>query len=254
LAKRYGITTPYTSYLIVPDAAVPVAGAVPGKPNVAFGPGGNGFGGGGPGPGFVPPALNKGPTSAPVPVADFAKGAKAEEGGLSSKRDGVAKGELDKAQKEGDAKGKYAEALQQAKDRLDAFGKAKEAMKKGEYRETQEGKLGVDLSCESGYLRTQTRLTQTAVRRIGTQTCLEIGGVWIDEGYDAKMKTVTVKAMSAAYFRLLERQPGLRDVFRLGNHLLWVTPSGTALIIDTSTGLEKMSDADIDRLFEPRKK
>src|SRR5262249_60161544 len=27
LAKRYGITTPYTSYLIVPDAPIPVAGA-----------------------------------------------------------------------------------------------------------------------------------------------------------------------------------------------------------------------------------
>ena len=27
LAKRYGITTPYTSWLIVPDGAVPVVGA-----------------------------------------------------------------------------------------------------------------------------------------------------------------------------------------------------------------------------------
>src|SRR5262249_8442706 len=39
LAKRYGITPPYTSYLIVPDGAVPVAG-VPkgpdGKPDVRF--------------------------------------------------------------------------------------------------------------------------------------------------------------------------------------------------------------------------
>ena len=34
LAKKYGITTPYTSYLIVPDAAVPVAGRQP------MGPGG----------------------------------------------------------------------------------------------------------------------------------------------------------------------------------------------------------------------
>ena len=38
LAKKYGITTPYTSYLIVPDAAMPVAGnkAADGKPNVRF--------------------------------------------------------------------------------------------------------------------------------------------------------------------------------------------------------------------------
>src|SRR5262249_10267379 len=38
LAKRYGITTPYTSYLVVPDAAVPVARAPrpDGKPDVRF--------------------------------------------------------------------------------------------------------------------------------------------------------------------------------------------------------------------------
>src|SRR2546430_6957732 len=29
LAKKYGITTPYTSWLIVPDGPVPVAGGVP---------------------------------------------------------------------------------------------------------------------------------------------------------------------------------------------------------------------------------
>src|SRR5205823_5466460 len=44
LAKRYGITTPYTSYLLVPDGAVPVVGrrGADGKPDVRFH-----FGGGG---------------------------------------------------------------------------------------------------------------------------------------------------------------------------------------------------------------
>jgi Ca-activated chloride channel family protein len=41
-------------------------------------------------------------------------------------------------------------------------------------------------------------------------------------------------------------------VFQLGNHLVWVTPSGTALVIDTSTGEEKMADSDIDRLFKAK--
>jgi Ca-activated chloride channel family protein len=58
-----------------------------------------------------------------------------------------------------------------------------------------------------------------------------------------------VKAQSDAYFRILERQPQVRDVFRLGNHLVWVTPSRTALVIDTSDGKEKLSDAEIDKLF-----
>jgi Ca-activated chloride channel family protein len=52
---------------------------------------------------------------------------------------------------------------------------------------------------------------------------------------------------------LLERQPKLREVFRLGNHLVWVTPNGTALVIDTSTGKDKLSDDEIAKLFVAKK-
>ena len=68
-----------------------------------------------------------------------------------------------------------------------------------------------------------------------TRNCLEVGGVWIDEGFNAKTQTVVVKAMSDAYFRILELHPEVKEVFRLGNHLVWITPSGTALVIDTAT-------------------
>jgi Ca-activated chloride channel family protein len=83
-----------------------------------------------------------------------------------------------------------------------------------------------------------------------------VGGLWIDEKFHAKLETVAVKAMSKAYFRILERQPSMKDVFRLGNHLVWVTPSNKALVIDLNDGREEMSDADIDRLFQapPAKK
>jgi len=40
----------------------------------------------------------------------------------------------------------------------------------------------------------------------------------------------------------------------MGNHLVWVTPSNTALVLDQSHGQEEMSDADIDRLFVAAKK
>src|SRR5262249_19724308 len=46
LAKRYGITTPYTSYLVVPDSPVPVTGPVP-RPGMPIAPG-------------APPALLRG--------------------------------------------------------------------------------------------------------------------------------------------------------------------------------------------------
>ena len=82
---------------------------------------------------------------------------------------------------------------------------------------------------------------------------MDIGGVWIDEGYQqaptVKTDVVNVKAMSNAYFRILEKQPSMRSVFQLGNHLLWITPSGRALVIDLNAGQEEMPDADIDRLL-----
>jgi Ca-activated chloride channel family protein len=73
--------------------------------------------------------------------------------------------------------------------------------------------------------------------------------VWIDEKFQAKMPTLVVKALSEAYFRILELQPQMKDVYRLGNHLVWVTPSGTALVIDASDGKDKLSDEEINKLF-----
>src|SRR5947209_1733872 len=102
-------------------------------------------------------------------------------------------------------------------------------------------------------LRNQSRVEQTALRQVAQRNCVEVGGVWIDEGYEAKMPTVAVRAMSDAYFRILERHPEVKEVFQLGNHLLWVTPSGTALVIDTSDGKDKLADEEIDKLFVAKK-
>ena len=112
----------------------------------------------------------------------------------------------------------------------------------------------MDFAVEANNLRNQYRLTQTAARQILGRNCLEFGGVWIDDGFDPKMTTVTVKAQSPAYFRILERNPKLKEVFRLGNHLLWVTPNQTALVIDTTEGKVDLTDEEIDKLFEVAKK
>ena len=64
-----------------------------------------------------------------------------------------------------------------------------------------------------------------------------------------KTKTVAVKAMSDGYFKLLEKHPELKEVFRMGNHLVWVTPSGTALLLDTCDGKETLTDDEIASLF-----
>ena len=102
-------------------------------------------------------------------------------------------------------------------------------------------------------LRNQTQTEFTALRQVNGRNCLEVGGVWIDDGFTPKTAYVTVKAQSEAYFRILELQPKVKEVFRLGNYLVWMTPSGTALIVDGGHGKEKLSDDDINKLFVARK-
>jgi Ca-activated chloride channel family protein len=80
---------------------------------------------------------------------------------------------------------------------------------------------------------------------------VELGGVWIDDGFNPKMEAVNIKAASKAYFRMLERHPSIREVFQLGNYVVWVTPSGKALIIDQNAGQEELADTVIDQLFVP---
>jgi Ca-activated chloride channel family protein len=247
LAKKYGIATPYTSYLIVPDGPVPVVSRVKGRPDGAFHLqlGAEG--------GRVPAGLAPAsPNGAAQKVSDFARQTNQAAGDLGKKRGALEDERLHEALN--DAAGKRAfgggqSALKEAKDRKQLYDDTFRALARRDNEGVQTGKLGVDLSVDANNLRNQSQLTQTAVKQVAGRTCLEIGGVWIDEGFDAKMKAVTVKAQSPAYFRMLERQPRVKDVFRLGNYLVWVTPSGTALVIDMHDGKEKLTDEEIDKLF-----
>ena len=264
LAKKYGIATPYTSHLIVPDAPMPVAGG--GR----FGGlgGGAGFGpmgglGGPMGGGAVPAGLA--PTeafakSSPMKVADFARENQGKAGDAAGKRGLYEEGRL-KKEAEGLAKGdakdpnlrRALDGINEARDRKAAYDKAKDELGKQQWRNTQAGKLGVDLSVANNSLRGQERLAATANQMCNGRQCIELGGVWIDEGYEANMKFVTIKAQSDAYFRILEKHPKMKEVFRLGNHLVWVAPSKMALIVDTTDGKDKLTDAEIDALFAVKK-
>jgi Ca-activated chloride channel family protein len=136
LAKRYGIATPYTSYLIVPDAPVPVAG-------------GRGFGGGLAGNGLqtlaaAPLALSRaaepGVPTQQRSVTDFARGTKPEDRAKS--RDG-----LEEQRLQGEAENKQLsdegrKAGADAAAKRQSFGLAKEALARRRQDEVQTGKLG----------------------------------------------------------------------------------------------------------------
>lgn len=243
LAKKYGIATPYTSYLVVPDGVVPVVPTVKDKPGTKKSPvalGGDEAG------------------KDPAKVREFIKGidGKGPANGLAGARN-----ELEDKQAKPTA-GVPADApgfkvRQDAKEKREAYEQAYRLLNskdKDNLQQLHVNKLGVDFSCQMNNLRNQTRLEQSAQKKVANRNCLEVGGVWIDDGFDPKMEVVAVKAMSDAYFRILELQPQVKEVFRLGNHLVWVTPSGQALVVDANDGKDKMSDEEINKLFVLAKK
>jgi Ca-activated chloride channel family protein len=236
LAKRYGITTPYTSYLITSD--VPVQ---------------NGAGGGK----GAPAALMQPTPGAPqAKVQDFVQNIKGGDGKLAEQRRQLEEQNL-KTQAGaggGPAGDKAAQAAKDAQERLYNLELAKKNLDKKDLGGVRTGNCGVDYAVHTNQLRNQSQTCTAVVRKAYGRTCLEVGGVWIDDCFDPKMKTVTVMAQSEAYFRMLEKQPKLREVFTLGNHVVWVTPSGTALIIDSTCGDTTMEDAAIERLFVSVKK
>lgn len=266
LAKKYGIATPYTSYLIVPDGPIPILAGASGRPNVSFngglggrsggfgGPGfgGGGFGGGGFGgtPSALAPAQ---PQAGPQGVASFARGLGGKDGNLPLSRAKLEEDQLREAVKglgdrEADKKALFSAIIQK-----ETYDEAQKALKRRDLHGVQTEKLGVELSLQMNNLRNQSRLSNTALKQVAGRNCLEIGGVWIDEAFNAKMPTLAVQAQSNAYFRLLEKHPEIKPVLQLGNYLVWIAPSGTALVIDVNDGKKELTDAEIDKLFEAKK-
>jgi Ca-activated chloride channel family protein len=278
LAKRYGITTPYTSWLIVPDGvntapATRVPAARPGEPNVNFAPQ----------PHLLLPASSSTinpaapgtPPPSPVPLGDVitgkvpvgggfpggpgsgfgglggTTGTSGTGGGIGAIRDRFAQAELEAAAKE--TKGEDGKKATEALERKQALDEVMKAIREKRKDDVSAGKSGVDLAVEMNRLRDTDRAGRSAIRQVQGRTCIELGGVWIDEKFDPKAKMVSIKAMSDGYFRLLEKKPQIKEVFQLGNFVVWVTPSGTTLVIDGNHGKDQLKDDEIDALFTPGK-
>jgi Ca-activated chloride channel family protein len=260
LAKKYGIVTPYTSYLISSEGVVPVLNAKPVKLQ----------------PQGQRPVILDRPGKEPLPLQQFLVEVNATPenvekirgvmtaASLQDNADGKcrcspdpekrARGECDCCKHvNGKCPCKVSRATT-ALDKQKAYEECCEALRKGNLAGVQAGRLGVDLSIQCCNLRNQCRVEQTAQRDLLGRTCIDVGGIWIDTAYDVKKtKTVAVRSLSDAYFRLLELHPELKEVFRVGHHLVWVSPSGTALLLDTCDGKETLSDDEIASLFAVKK-
>jgi Ca-activated chloride channel family protein len=84
------------------------------------------------------------------------------------------------------------------------------------------------------------------VRYVGGLSFAWTDGRWVDSRLTGEMKTLKVKYLSDAWFRILELAPSLRDALALGEEVT-VVHRGVALVIGPS-GAETLSEADAARL------
>ncbi len=110
-------------------------------------------------------------------------------------------------------------------------------------------KEAIDLAQRLSDLKTGSRVEgSNAVRMAGGRRFRKDGAAWVDERYLPAAPTLKLRVLGAAYFRLLARHPEVGAILALGDRVTWVSPSGTALVIDKG-GQADVADAALDRLF-----
>jgi hypothetical protein len=111
------------------------------------------------------------------------------------------------------------------------------------------GAAAIDLSQRLAELKTEARAqASSTLRTVASRRFRKLGDAWVDEGYKPGIPSIRVRVLGAAYFWLLARRPELGRIFALGEHVTWVSPSGTAIIV-SKDGPNEIDHATLDRLF-----
>lgn len=186
LARAFGIVTPYTSYLVVEDEAVP--------------------------PGPMPEARSRGPVTIdarppmePAPEAEAARDFEGFESTVASRDDAVGGGFA--AESVGGALGRpRARPVQPAA--------APPAGASGERGRAVARRLRAMREAEQAH-QVATRRT----RFVQGRAFHEVRGTWVDSRYRRGMRMLRVRYGSRAYFALLRARPNLRSVLAIGERV-----------------------------------
>ncbi len=210
LSKRFGIMTPYTSFLVVEDTPVASTGRPNDMPTVT------------------------------MPAGDTRRDRSA---------DGVFFDALsDSDDWEGEDSGAWAPAPEAAEEARG--GSAVRARKKAESESRRlqgfgqsSGEAAVHASEAIGEMKQRETLEQDALGRVVRDKLFHYrAGVWVDEDYDSGMQVLSVRYLSDAYFALLRLRPELRNYAALGENVTIVVGSNKAVVISRSGGEPSESD------------
>lgn len=213
LGKKYGIVTPYTSYLVVEDTPMPVAQNRPPPP----------------------------PPQDPWRFRSEDKSASAPRGSAS----GFSLGGMGKALNAPSAPATVASEAE-ASDDMDRLVAAKQAKApQEEALKKADGKDAIAMSRAVRKMKEQAEGEKVSepVRSASGRTFIYRNGGWIDsEAMSGTAKTLKVKYLSDAYFAVLKARPELKAAMALSDRLVIVVGKDKSLIIEPDAG-ETKADA-----------
>ena len=207
LSKRFGIMTPYTSFLVVEDTPVASTNRPTDMPTIA-----------------LPTGAARDSRGDALSLDDF---------------DGSDRGWGEDEEALGGAFAPAPEAVERSR-----WGAAGRAHKKAseEYRrmegfEESSGEAAVHASEAIGEMKQRETQDLDALSRVVRDKLFHYrAGTWVDEDFESGMQTLSVRYLSDAYFALLRFRPELRSYAALGENVTVVVGRDRAVVISTAGG------------------
>lgn len=228
LARKFGIMTPYTSYLVVEDGEIVASGMPRPAPVMAAPPrdemrreerDGRFAGARAEAPRPQRPSATRSPGK---------KAAESASGGMGGASASSAPATADSSSGGDDFGGGYYEPQQESVA-------------------TRTGAEGVAVSKTVKDKREKEVLDRddrSNVTRAGGHTYLWIDEAWVDADYKGTEKVLKVKYLSEAWFTLVRVKPELRDALSVGDRVIVVVARGKAVVV-SADGADKLSEAEI---------
>ncbi len=116
-----------------------------------------------------------------------------------------------------------------------------------DFADEETGEAAVEVATSIADLKRAERPEGLAVKKVGTRTFEYWAGFWVDRAYKSDMATVEVKYLSDAYFKVLAAAPELKDVFVLGERIVVVL--GDKALVIQAEGKSEMTDEEAAELL-----
>ncbi len=112
------------------------------------------------------------------------------------------------------------------------------------------GKQAIDLAEQVAAFKSSNSGLARDVRTIAGRRFRKAGNYWVDQTYKPRTPIVHIRFLGKAYFALAAEHHELGPILALGREIIWVSPSGKALMIDTQ-GDDDMPGPAREALFVP---